>query len=313
LFHIGYYRDRSHGRKIPTGKPLANLTEEVFKNCAEQAVMQVRYGRVDLANHITNYAERAIKLLIPFVRAAEKQRARELAIAAERHRRQKSLLSVRRKALSGPWAGGSTNIRSISYGFDVFNSYVLDHLRVSAYEFAQSTLRTAADDAMKAYARLRVTLADSLASGETQQKINQAIFKIFTDTNRAAVIGQTETMRTMNSAGMMLAMATGVTNASRWLASSDACPACRELNGQVREHGRAFAFNPKAKSKLYQTIEHPPLHPHCFCVVTDVIDDRANIDSGVVDRLRILAYDPSAVPSRFGRGERLAASLRAKR
>lgn len=307
MFQPGYFRDRVHGQRIPTGKPLANLARAVLQTATADAIRQLRFrGRIDLSQWVTTFAENAIPLIQVFHREGQRDRARRLLQAITRHRHKKSLTAVR-KSLSGPWMPGPSGFRDLSFGFDVFNPNVTEFIRTSAYNLARSTLETAATDATKAYARLRTALAENLKAGETQQAINRAVFSIFADPDRAARVGQTEAARAANAGGLILAMQTGATNATRWLASSDACPNCLELNGQVREHGTPFYVNPKGGP--FAVCLFPPLHPHCFCVTTDVIAPNAQIDSAVVDRLRILAYDPSAVPERFSRGERLAASL----
>lgn len=313
MTRIGYFRQRSHGQLVPTGTPIATLTKKILLQAVNIAAAQLFYrGHVDLSPYLTTYAEHVIECSTPIFHKGQQLRAQALLALVQDYHRKKSMYAVR-KTISGPWSGGTTGISSMSYGFDVFNPYVIAKIRSSAYEFARSTLQSAADSATKAYARLRQSLEQGLSTGETQQKINQLVFGIFNDSNRAAMIGQSEAARVMNAGGLMLAQATGVTNASRWLASSDACDRCLDLNGQVRLHGEPFATNPKAKSELYRNIFYPPLHGHCFCVLTDVIAPNAQIDSAVVDRLRILAYDPSAVTGRFNRGERLAASLGERR
>ncbi len=283
---------------------------------AQDAIRQLqRRGRCDLSAWIPSFVEAAIPIISVFTRAGQQSRARELLATIEaRHRKKKSTaLSVpaawphRQKSLAGPWAGGATGFADMSIGFDVFNPNVAEFIRNSTYAFVKSTLETAATDATKAYHQLRGALAAGLSGGEGTQEINRRVYRIFADPFRAQRIGQTEAQRACNAGSFMLAASTNLVTHTRWLASPDACPACLELNGQERELGKPYYVNPKGGP--WAIILHPPKHPFCFCVTEDLIGDSANIDAGTVERLKIAAYNPSDVPARFSRGERLAASL----
>ncbi len=312
MINIGYFRDTVHGRRIPTGKPLANLTQSILHMAAADAVRQLqRRGRIDLSQWIPSFVEAAIPMTSVFVRAGQQTRARELLATIEaRNKKNKSTALAwpqRRKSLAGPWAGGSTGFANMSVGFDVFNPNITEYIRNSTYNFVKSTLETAATDATKAYHQLRGALTAGLSGGETTQEINRRVYSIFRDPMRAARAGQTEASRSVAGGGYMLAHSTGATTV-RWLASADACDVCLSLNGQERKLGEPFLILPRAKPP-YNIILHSPAHPHCFCSETYLIEDSANIDSGTIERLRIAAYSPSDVPARFARGERLAASL----
>lgn len=290
MIPIGYFKDKVRGRRIPTGKPLANLTQVVLGMCATDAIRQLRaYGQCDLSRWVPSFVSAATPMIATFVREGQRVRAKELLAAIEKRKRRKSL-----------WP-------QLGFGFDVFNSQIINYINTSTYDFVSETLTTASVDAAKAHSKLRQELGTSLRSGEGIAELNARVFKIFRDPYRAGRIGQTEAARAQNGGGYMLAMESGVTDTTRWYASSDACPRCLALNGQEREHGKPFWVNPKGGK--YAVVLFPPLHPHCFCVTMDVIGESSRIESGSVDKLRIAAYDPSAVPNRFQRGERLAASL----
>jgi len=174
----------------------------------------------------------------------------------------------------------------------VFSPNVGEFVRQSAYNLAQSTLATAAKDAAEAVADLRGGLLAGLSSGETAQEINRRVYQIFRDPARAARIGQTESMRAMNGAAYLTAIDTGVITKTRWLASPDACDICLSLNGKERSLGEPFLILPRAKPP-YNVVLHPPLHPTCFCVTTEIIDANATIDPQTADDLRRLTVDPS--------------------
>jgi hypothetical protein len=230
---------------------------------------------------IPSFVEAAKPMVATFFHEGQRTRSRELLAAIEKRRRVKSV----RKAL---WP-----IREISYGFDVYNHRIDEFIRSSTYAFVESTLATASEDAGKAYAMLREQLGTSLRSGEGIRELNARIFRIFREPYRAARVAQTEASRSQNMGGMAAAIDAGITNSSRWLASSDACDKCLLLHNQVREYGKPFWINPKGGK--YAIVLCPPLHPTCFCVTTDVIDESVTITPEKVERLRMLAYDPSRV------------------
>lgn len=306
---IGFFRELQHGRRIPTGNILANLLRPVLALASQDAIAQLRRGRRPTFDHwIPSIVESAAPMIAVYVREGQRQEARRLLAAVERRRKSKSIAGAVLKTLSGPWSGGATGFSSMSFGFDVYNPLVTEYIRTSTFNFVQATLQTAANDATKSYMQLRTELTAGLYSGDTTQEINRRVVGIFQDPVRASRVAQTEAARAVSGGGYMLAQETNLVTTVRWLASSDACPLCLKLNGQERKLGEPFMVLPKAKPP-YNIIMHSPAHPHCFCTETYIVDPSAAIDSSAVDRLRVFAYDPAAVPVRFPRGERLAASL----
>ncbi len=307
MIPIGFFREKQHGRRIPTGRPLANLTASVLHMAAADAIRQLRMrGRVDLRNWLPSFVQAATPIVSVFVREGQRIRARELLAAIE-SRRRKSKSLVRKAVAFDPWVRRTAEFDNLTFGFNVFNPQVIEYIRTATYHFVESTLATAAVDAEKAYAQLRVVLGAKLQSGEGTAAVNRAMYSIFRDPYKAARVGQTEAARAMGGGGYMLAQDVGVTTI-RWLASSDACDLCLKLNGQEREMGTPFLILPKAKPP-YNIVLHEPAHPHCFCVTTYIIDNSANVNEGAVAKLRLAEYDPGVVVPRFNRGERLAASL----
>lgn len=294
MIPVTYFRDRTHGRRIPIGKPLAQLTQVVLGMCATDAIRQLRaYGQCDLSRWIPSFVEAATPMIQTFVREGQRTRAKELLAAIEKRKRRKSL-----------WP-------QLGYGFDVYNHRIDEYIRTSTYNFVESTLRTASEDAGKAYERFRKELGASLRSGEGVAELNARIYGIFTDTYRAARAGQTEAARSVAGGGYMLAQESGATKV-RWLASPDCCPICAKLNGQERKLGEPFMILPRARDP-YKIVKHSPAHPGCMCTEQYIVDNESNANEGSIARLRLASYDPSAVPNRFQRGERLAASLWGRR
>ena len=65
---------------------------------------------------------------------------------------------------------------------------------------------------------------------------------------------------------MMAAQEAGVERHT-WLASSDACEKCLELDGKTVAIGEPFYVDPKGGP--YAVCLHPPRHVHCFCSLVE--------------------------------------------
>ncbi len=312
MFRIGYQRDRVNNQLIPTGRRIANLFATYTQPGSQFAnyVMRetLRGNRPNIAHYIAAIAEPAAHLLAVYVREGQRQRARQMLAQIERRRRNRRGPRAT-KSLHGPWAGGATGFADLSWGFDIHNPNVAEFIRNSAYQFAKSTLETSAIEAAKVAAFVRSELSAGLSAGETTREINRRMVAIFHDPERAARIGQTESMRAMSGGAYMLGQETGVSNKTRWLASPDACPICLGLNGQERAYGEPFLIHKKPGP--YQVVLHPPAHVGCFCSFTEVYDPAAVNDQSVA-ALRILAYNPSQATVPFRSGAKMAASLWAR-
>lgn len=278
----------------PSGKPLSDLTHAVLKQAARAAAQQLARGRTpDLSAWAESLAAEAEKIIAVWFRHGQRRTARQILATI---RPAKSL--TRRKALPA----------GMSFGFDVFNPNVVHSIKLAAFQFAESTLATAAEDAAKAVAKLRSTLAKEMQRGATTQEINQAVFRIFGDPYRAARVGQTEAMRAQASGNQMAAVEGGVTH-KRLILSSDACEICQAV-GRKGELpiGQPYMIWPKAPP-AYRIVMHPPIHPHCMCSEGYIYGPVANVSQDRIDRLRVLAYNPQQAIATQGRGTRLAASL----
>jgi SPP1 gp7 family putative phage head morphogenesis protein len=105
--------------------------------------------------------------------------------------------------------------------------------------------------------------------GETNDRIAERIGQVFSDPDRARRIAVTETARVMHAGQMAAAAESGVVSGMRWLASSDACERCANLDGVVVPLGKPFEISGVGP---YSRILHPPLHPHCMCTITEEIE-----------------------------------------
>jgi SPP1 gp7 family putative phage head morphogenesis protein len=116
--------------------------------------------------------------------------------------------------------------------------------------------------------RVQEEIEEGVTIGETNDRIAERIGQIFNDPDRARRIAVTETARVMHAGQMAAAVESGVVSGMRWLASSDACERCANLDGVVVPLGKPFEISGVGP---YSRILHPPLHPHCMCTITEEI------------------------------------------
>ena len=258
-----YYVDPSHRKPIPTGhffrRGLHPLLIEAMRLAARQATTT---GTVNLSALLPAFQQLAIDNLWHYTRDGMRQAARELLLQTG---------NVRRKSLSGMVLKNiPSSVQGIDFSFDLLRPEVVESIRRAAFDLAQSTLETAATEANRAIQAARATLEAGVKEGASTRDLNRAFFKIFADPYKAARVAQSEASRAFHSGALEAAKASEVVTGMRWLASSDACPLCLELNGKTVKLGEAFVIDRKAKP-AYQRIEHPPRHPHCFCTTTSVL------------------------------------------
>lgn len=189
----------------------------------------------------------------------------------------------------------------------MFNPRVLESLENAIFSFCDTTLDTAITDAETAYGALRRQLKEGLSEGETNRELARRVQGIFGDQQRAGRIAITEASRAMHGGQLMLDRETGIVGGKKWLASSDACQACLAMaaKGTV-DLEEPFFVHPKG-NPAYRVVMYPPLHPHCFCSYTSVVDYAA-VESGRAN-LDILRVSPGTprVAGDLASGVQLAA------
>ena len=75
----------------------------------------------------------------------------------------------------------------------------------------------------------------------------------------------------MHGGARMAARESGVVTGFQWLASSDACETCLNLDGKQVKEGEPYLIT--SGKPPYNVIWHPPAHPHCFCDETEIIGE----------------------------------------
>jgi uncharacterized protein YoaH (UPF0181 family) len=159
--------------------------------------------------------------------------------------------------------------KQVGLSFDLFNPRVIDAVNRTTYTFCRETLDTATMDLSKAMEELRQLMRDGLPQGDAVTLLAKKVRTIFADPYRAFRIATTEGSRAVHGGQMLLSAESGV-NRHSWLASSDACDHCLELDGKVVRIGEPFHVDPKGGP--YAITLHPPLHCFCFCSMVDELD-----------------------------------------
>jgi hypothetical protein len=159
---------------------------------------------------------------------------------------------------------------SLGIDFTLVNPHVAEAVRRLVFDFCQETLSTSTMRTDEALDALRAELAEGLERGEALKRLSARVGDIFGDPRRAFMIAATEASRAAHAGQLLAAQESQVVGGLRWLASADCCDACAALDGRVVRLGEPFTVT-RGKA-AYATVMHPPLHPHCMCSTTEVLD-----------------------------------------
>jgi hypothetical protein len=159
----------------------------------------------------------------------------------------------------------------LGIAFDLLNPHVAEAVRRLVFDFCQETLATSTMRVHEALDALRTELAEGLDRGEALKRLSARVGEIFGDPQRAFMIAATEASRAAHAGQLLAAEESGVVGGLRWLSSSDCCDACAALDGRVVRLGEPFTVT--GGKAAYATVLHPPLHPHCMCSTTEVLNE----------------------------------------
>ena len=155
-------------------------------------------------------------------------------------------------------------------GWDVFNAEVLS--------WAQRYPRHFAERVNVAFAR-RITevVAQGMAAGENmrelRQRLRKKVFNGDVTSYRAEMIAHTKGSRAAHAGEEQAWIQSGVVEAKVWRALEGACEFCQAMDGKMIELGGAYHEIGQSMEGVdggkmalnYETVEGPPLHPHCHC------------------------------------------------
>lgn len=168
--------------------------------------------------------------------------------------------------------------RGLTTGLRIDVPEVPQFVRGMAVNFAKSTNDTSEYRANEAAEELRRELAEGLDRGELHRRLTDRVHRIFRNPERASMIAHTEQMRALHGGQWLAAKQFTEPMLKLWLASSDACPLCLDLDAKYGVDGipldQPFATG-TSTNPAYSTIMFPPRHPNCFCTYTLEVDTNA--------------------------------------
>lgn len=254
--------DARHGEAIPVGAALARLLRTSFGRQCSHVLQAVTGPRLPakcppLGKFARPLAEAAQPLLVGPCESGARRSVKRITAAAA--------------ARGAKGAPRRTVAELLRIAWDLFNGHVLGACSKLSLDLALSTLATTTLRVDEALAATREAIADGLDRGEAVKRLTERVQGIFHSPQRALAIAMTESSRAMHAGQVMLARGTGgLVKGKKWLASSDACPTCEELNG--KEVGLDEPFDVDPKGGPYAITYHPTLHTHCMCTMTEVLD-----------------------------------------
>lgn len=159
-------------------------------------------------------------------------------------------------------------LKQLGVSFDLFDPLVLRAVDKATLQFCEETNDTAVGDLKTAIKKLRKLLKMGLEEGKAIAQLAREVKRIFADPIRAYRIATTETSRAIHGGALLNAKESSLKLKKEWLASSDACERCLDLDGLQKKLDEPFLIDGTGP---YARIMHPPLHPHCYCTWTEVL------------------------------------------
>lgn len=176
---------------------------------------------------------------------------------------------------SNRFDSGDDNRPGLTTSFDLVPPKLDDSIERLALAFCEETNATTSRHLTEALSKLREDIRAGLFQGETLPEMRRRVNDVFDHAERwrAHRIAQTESSRAVHSAELIAARESGIVKAKRWLASGDACLACIELaNAGPVALDTPYKVHSTGRAE-YREVMHPPLHPHCACSETLVVDE----------------------------------------
>lgn len=272
--------DPKHGRRIPSGsrfaRALAVLLRQSFADSRQLIELGYRPGLGELREQIGRLAFQTlgVEYVAGYLRTIRRVNGARLRVRLDHRHTARGILrrgyGLKGKALGNtppnPPPGVAGAAGSLPPGNRVLIDWTLfrPEVRIAAENAALRLAGTIVDDTRR---MIRDELATGLQHGEPVAAIAERIRLTGFSPKRATTIAQTESSRAMHAGQAVAARELGVTQWT-WLASSDACPICLELDGKTVDIGAPFYVWPKG-NPAYRVVYHAPAHPHCYCTNTE--------------------------------------------
>lgn len=147
--------------------------------------------------------------------------------------------------------------------------------------FEETYMQMAKEEAERVMSRYMNQINDLIADAEEESEVLEKVDAFWkTVEKRARMVSQTQTVRLANQILLIHYKKYGFTE-KVWKAEKDACPYCKELNGQIIHIDDPFFSedqllqpNGMKPMAINATLHHPPLHPNCRCTVLPVMMGR---------------------------------------
>jgi len=152
--------------------------------------------------------------------------------------------------------------------FSIVPAKIDEAVAKASLRFAKSTNDSTSQKLDVALANLREQLREGLSQGDSIREMRKRVNEIFDSASkeRAELIAQTETQRAIANAQQIAAIESDVVKGFKFLASSDACEICQELNGKEIGLTGSFFENEYDDSLI-------PVHPGCRCTMLEVLKE----------------------------------------
>ena len=147
----------------------------------------------------------------------------------------------------------------------------------AAFKFCHATNETTSLHITDALAKLRHDLAEGIIESEnTVQELTKRVNAIFdhAEVYRAKRIAVTESSRAVHEGQALAAEKSGVVRGFKWLLSADACEFCQAI-AAANPDGIPLggSFGKFGNHPDYSNVQYPPLHPNCFCTITEILTE----------------------------------------
>lgn len=145
---------------------------------------------------------------------------------------------------------------------------VRDAVDAATFAFCAETNSKMTDSVNETVEKIRVLIREGIDKRRALSTMTKEVRKLVADPVRAARIVNTETRRMRFAGQTRAASLIGTSRNKRWVANPNCCKSCAALNGKVVPLAAAFTVLPSAG--IYSIVNHPPLHPNCYCSMDDI-------------------------------------------
>lgn len=165
----------------------------------------------------------------------------------------------------------------LGISFDVLDPNVQNSIIRRINRFSDAVINETRD-------QLHAVISESIQAGDGIPQLEKKIRALYKDMSkyRAVRIARTEVIWAQNEGAEQSYIQSGVVKEKEWWTARDdrRCEWCSEMHGKritigenYFELGQEMTLANGKKMKFdYENISHPPLHPHCRCVLIPIVE-----------------------------------------